>query len=129
MSTSSSHLSGPARSAPDKGRRPDEAVQQALSGFLAVPQRLMQINIEAANHAVAFMTRRMKANAALWSSMGHFSDVSGAAEAQRTFLETVTKDYVAEMTELTDLARKNLASVSDAAAGAPLPGFAAGRSS
>ncbi len=129
MSTTSSQSSGAMRGNATSGKSTDDTIQQTLASFLAVPQKLMQINLEAANHTFNFMNRRMKAQAALWTNIGQFSDTRGAAEAQRIFLETVTKDYTDEMTQLTDMARKNMASVSDAAASAPLPGFLAARTS
>jgi hypothetical protein len=129
MSNTSSQMPGSKRGHSDIGTSANETVQETLASFLAVPQKLMLMNLEAATHAFNFMNQRMKAQAALWTNIGHFSDTSGAAEAQRAFLETVTKDYRDEMTELTDMARKNFASVTDAAASAPLPGFPAARSS
>jgi hypothetical protein len=129
MSTSPNQISGAARGNPDAHPSANDAIQQSLTSFLAVPQKLMQINLEAANHAFSFMNRRLKAQAAFWSNFGHFSDTSGAAEAQRAFLETVTKDYTEEMTQLTDMARKNLASATETVSSAPMPGFPAARSS
>ncbi|MCX7328192.1 MAG: hypothetical protein NTW00_08730 [Hyphomicrobiales bacterium] len=129
MSTSPHQISGAARGNPDAHPSANDAIQQSLTGFPAVPHKLMQINLEAANHAFSFMNRRLKAQAALWSNIGHFSDTSGAAEAQRAFLETVTKDDTEEMMLLTDMARKNLASVTETVSSAPMPGFPAARSS
>jgi sugar (pentulose or hexulose) kinase len=134
MSTFSSQAPGSGRGnsdagKSDAGKSAGDSAPQLVANVLAVPQKLMQINLEAATHAFNFMNRRMKAQAALWSSIGHLGDTNGAAEMQRAFIENVTKDYAEEMTELTNLARKNLASVTEATASAPPSGYNAARSS
>ncbi len=129
MATSPNQISGAARGNPGADPSANDAIQQSLTGLLAVPQTLMQFKPEAANRAFSVMNRRLKAQAALWSNIGHFSDTSGAAEAQRAFLETVMKDDTQEMMQLTDMARQNLASLTGTVSTAPMPGFPAARSS
>ena len=129
MSTSPNRTSGSAGLNIDDSHVANDFVQKSLAAFLVAPQRLMQINLEAASHAFSFMNRRMKAQAAMWSNVGNFSDTSGAAEAQRAFLETVTKDYAEEMTKLTDMARKNLASMAGSVVNGHMPDLPAARSS
>jgi hypothetical protein len=109
MLISSNDPAGAVRAGPDKGRGQDESVQHVLSGILAVPQRPMLTNIETTKHAAGFLVPRMQANAAWWSSPGHFGDARAMAEADRAYGETAARDCVAEMTARTDLARKTAA--------------------
>lgn len=129
MSTPASQTSGPAHGNHGAGKPASDPIQHTLAAFVAVPQKMMQINLEVANHAFSSMNRRMKAQAALWTSIGQSGGNGGAAEAQRAFLETVTKDYTDEMTQLTDMARKNLASVTETLASAPVPAAPVSRTS
>ncbi len=121
MSTTPSPTPGPDRSKIDGGQSASDLLHQNLATFLAVPHRLMQINLEAVSHTFNFMNRRMKAQAALWTDIGQSSGNGAAAEAQRAFLETVTKDYTDEMAQLAGMARKNLVSVTETLASAPGP--------
>jgi hypothetical protein len=106
-----------------------DAIQQGMSAMMAVPHKLMQANLEAATHAVNVMNRRMKTQAALWNGIGNFSDMSGAADAQRTYLEAVTRDCAEELTDFTAMAKKNFAAMSQIAASAGAPGFMPSKSS
>ena len=129
MSTPASQTSGPAHGNHGGAKPASDPIQHTVAAFVAVPQKMMQINLAVANHAFSFMNRRMKAQAALWTSIGQSGSNGGAAEVQRAFLETVTKDYTDEMTQLTNMARKNLALITETVASAPLPGLPVSRSS
>lgn len=129
MSTSPNRASGAVGQNSDTVNAASDTIQKNLAAFLATPQRLMQINLEMANHTFSFMNRRMKAQAAFWTSIGQSGGNGGEAEVQRAFLETVTKDYAEEMMQLTDMALKNFASVTETVASAALPGAPGSRAS
>lgn len=132
MSTSNTPGSDPVRT----GSNPEavvksvtEAMQQGLAACMAVPQKIMQAQLETAGHAVDFMNRRMKAQAALWGGIGNISDAKGIAEAQRSYFEAVTKDYAEEMGQLANITRKNMAAVSELATSTNGSGFPTTKSS
>lgn len=106
-----------------------DAMQQGLKACMAMPQKIMQANLETAGHALDFMNRRMKAQAALLGGIGQVTDASSLAEAQRAFIASLTRDYAEEMTELAALTRRNFAAVSDLARQPAGAAFAPARSS
>ncbi len=85
-----------------------KTVQSGLASAMIVPKKLLEANLDAGAELLAFMGRRMKAQADLWSSLGHCSDLTEATNMQKCFMEKVTKDYTDEASQLSDIARKNL---------------------
>jgi hypothetical protein len=85
-----------------------KSAQSSLASAMVVPKKLIEAHLDAGAELLAFMGRRMKAQADLWSSLGHCSDLSEATNMQKSFIEKVTKDYTEEATQLSDIARKNL---------------------
>ena len=106
---------GPAHGAENIAKPVLEAMQQGASAYMALPQKLMQANLEAMTSTVNFMNRCMTAQADVWSKIGSFGDPAKAAEIQRTFLESVSKDSAEEVTKLAQIAKKNFAEMSNLA--------------
>jgi uncharacterized phage infection (PIP) family protein YhgE len=95
-----------------------DAVQQGIAAWMSIPQRLMQANIETINEGVNFMNRRMKAQAALMSGFGQLANGGSFVDAQRHFIETMSKEMADEAQEFGDLARKSVEAMTRVANGA-----------
>lgn len=106
----------------------NDAMQQGASALMAIPQRMMQANLEAISEGMQFINRRMKAQAALWSGFGQFTNGSTLSDVQQHFITSVTKEMAAEMQEWGDMARKTMASMTSAFTPAG-EGYAPGKSS
>ncbi len=85
-----------------------KSVQSNLASSMEVPKKFFEANLDTGAELLAFMGRRMKAQSELWSGLGHCKDLSEATEMQKAFMEKVTKDYTVELSQLTEIARKNL---------------------
>jgi Phasin protein len=84
------------------------SVQDGLATAMEIPKKILEANLDTGAEFLTFMSRRMKAQADLFSGVGHSHDVTEAADMQRSFWEKVTKDYSEEMNHLAEIARKNL---------------------
>ena len=104
-----------------------DAMQSGLSVLMALPQKMMHANIEAITESVNFMSRRMKAQAAMWSN-GPLGNGSSLSDAQQHFITAMTKEMADEMQEFGDLARKNIGLMTGAVTVAG-DGFSPGKSS
>lgn len=111
MSTSPNPRTAPAEAANDI----TDTVQRGLGAMMALPQKLLQMNLEAAKHGLNVMNRRMKAQAALLNDIGN---KGGTADAQRTYFETIANDCAEEMSELAEIAKKNFAAMTGVLTGA-----------
>ena len=60
---------------------------------------------------LAFMSRRIKSQAGLWAELGHCHGLGETVEAQRKFVAGLTKDYTDEAAHLTEIARRNIETV------------------
>lgn len=94
-----------------------EAMQQGIAAWMTIPQRLIQANIEAMSDSVNFMNRRMKAQAAMLSSFGQLANGGSLADAQRHFIETMSREMAEEAQELGGLARKSVEAMTRVAGG------------
>jgi hypothetical protein len=88
------------------------SVQNGLATAMQVPKKVMESNLEVGTEFLMFMTRRLKAQADLFSGVGYCHDIGEATDMQRTFWEKVTSDYSEEMNHLAEIARKNFETVS-----------------
>lgn len=86
----------------------NDAMQQGASVLMAVPQRMMQANLEAISESMQFINRRMKAQAAMWSGFGQLTNGPNLADVHQHFISSVTKEMAAEMQEVGDMARKQV---------------------
>jgi hypothetical protein len=82
-------------------------VQDGLAQAMAIPKRIIEANLDTGAELLTFMSRRMKAQADLFSGVGHSHDMTETSDMQRTFWEKVHKDYSEEMNHLAEIARKN----------------------
>lgn len=88
-------------------------LQAQLASAAAIPQAVMEANLSMFSELLMFMGRRAKAQAEFCNSLGRCKELSDAVEAQREFAEQVTRDYSKEVSELSDIVRKNVASLSN----------------
>ncbi len=110
MSTTKSSSDAPFGS-PDKIMK---SVQANMANLMSVPQKVIEANLETGAELLNFMSRRMKSQSELWSRVGHCHGIDEAAEAQRLFVEKLSKDYAEEMGHLAAVFRKNLDTVTGA---------------
>ncbi|MGL4636144.1 MAG: phasin family protein [Beijerinckiaceae bacterium] len=93
-----------------------ESITRSMQGGLAqameIPKKVMEANLDTGSELLTFMSRRMKAQADLFSGVGHCHDMTEAADMQRNFWAKVTKDYTEEMNHLSEIARKNFETMS-----------------
>jgi hypothetical protein len=102
-----------------------KSVPAGLTLALALPQRMAEVNFEAASELMIFMSRRMEAQSELFRGLGHCRDFSGLAEMQREFWKQASADYSKEMSQLADIARANVAKVTGFVAEGAAPTHAA----
>jgi hypothetical protein len=102
-----------------------KSVPAGVTMALALPQRMAEVNFEAASELMTFMSRRMEAQSELFRGLGHCRDFSGLAEMQRGFWEQASADYSKEVSQLADIARANLAKVTGLVAEGVAPARAA----
>jgi hypothetical protein len=107
-----------ARGADAGVKKAADAMQQGLAAFMSGPQRLMQANIETISESLNFMNRRMKAQAAMLSGFGQLANGGNLADAQRHFIETMSREMAEEVQELGDFARKSIETMTRGAGGA-----------
>ena len=88
------------------------SVQDGLATTMEIPKKIMEANLETGSELLTFMSRRMKAQADLFSGIGHCHNADEAADMQRKFWDKVTRDYSEEMNHLAKIARKNFETVS-----------------
>jgi hypothetical protein len=110
MSAAKASLEAPFGS-PDSVMR---SVQASMANMMIVPQKVVEANLETGAELLRFISRRLKSQSELWSQVGHCHGVDEAAEAQRTFVDKLNKDYAEEMGHLATMFRKNLETVTGA---------------
>lgn len=86
--------------------------QAQFKAAVAVPQAIIEANWAMASEILNFVSRRLQAQADLCSSLGRCQEFAEAVEAQRKFSERVTQDYSEEVGQLSEVVRKNIASLS-----------------
>jgi hypothetical protein len=91
-----------------------KSVQANMANMMMVPQKVIEANLETGAELLNFMSRRMKSQSELWSRISHCHGMDDAADAQRIFVESLTKDYANEMNQLAGVFRKNLETVTSA---------------
>ena len=88
-------------------------MQTQFVAAAAIPQAIMQANLAMFSELLMFMGRRAKSQADFCASLGHCKEMSEAVEAQREFAEQVTRDYSNEVGQLSEIVRKNVASLTE----------------
>lgn len=87
-------------------------LQTQFVSAVAIPQAVMEANLSMFAELLMFMGRRVKARAEFCNSLGRCKELSDTIEAHREFTEQVTRDYSKEVDEVSDIVRKNVASLS-----------------
>jgi Phasin protein len=127
--TNSPMPKGPARADTEATtEKLSDAMQTGFSAAMTIPQKMMQANLEAITEGMNFMNRRMKAQAAMWSSVGQISDGSSLRDIQQQLITSMTTEMASEIRELSEMARKNIGLMTGAVTAAG-EGFSPGRSS
>jgi hypothetical protein len=83
------------------------SVQDGLATAMKFPTKIMEANFDTGAELLTFISRRMKAQADLFSGVGHSHDMTEAADMQRTFWDKVTQDYADEMKHLAAIIHRN----------------------
>lgn len=129
MNTPNSPKNGAREQTDPTMQRLADDMQEGLSVFMTVPQKLMQANLEAFAEGMNFMQRRMKAQATIWSGLGRVGTGNGnLGDTQQHFINDMAQEMAAEMKEFSELAKKNMALAADVAMSAG-KGFVPGRTS
>lgn len=128
MNTPNSPKNGAQEQVDPTMQRLADDMQEGLSAFMVVPQRLMQANLEAFADGMNFMHRRMKAQATMLSGLGRMGTGGNLGDTQQHFINDMAQEMAAEMKEFSELAKKNMALAADVAMSAG-KGFVPGRSS
>jgi hypothetical protein len=91
-----------------------KSMQSGMANMMTVPQKVMEANLETGAELLSFISRRMKSQSELWSRISHCHGMDEAADAQRIFVEALTKDYADEIGQLAGVFQKNLDTVTGA---------------
>jgi Zn-dependent M32 family carboxypeptidase len=88
-------------------------LQAQFASAAVIPQAIVEANLSMVSELLMFMSQRVKAQAEFCNSLGHCKELSEAVDAHREFTEKVTRDYSKEVGQLSDIVRKNVASLSE----------------
>jgi len=88
-----------------------KSMQSQLASAAALPHALIEAQLALGSELMTFLGQRMKAQAELFGALSHCHDLSEAVEAQRKFSERVASDYSSEFGQITELMRKEMATV------------------
>ncbi len=102
-----------------QGAQIGKSIQDGLTNALAAPQKLFEANLATGVELMAFVSRRMQAQAELFGTITQCHGVEEVTAAQRAFLQKATEHYGAELNHLADIARKNIALMTDTMIEAP----------
>ena len=91
------------------------SLQTGAADAMAVPQKVAEANLLTGVEVLNFMSRRLRQQADLLDRLSKCRDFNQAAEAQRQFWEKASADYADELSQISDLARKNLAALTNIA--------------
>ena len=100
-------------------RQVAETLEQNLAGLMVIPQRLLQAQIEMFAEGINFLSRRMKAQAALLNDLGQVASVANLAQIQRNLVEGISREWTEEAKEISEIANKNLNTLVRLAEGSP----------
>lgn len=88
-------------------------LQAQFVSAAAIPQAVIASNLSMFSELLIFMGRRAKAQAEFCNSLRHCKELSDAVEVHRAFTGQVTRDYSKEVSQISDIVRKNVASLSE----------------
>lgn len=113
MSTTRQNASRDATGTPSIGGLDGSAtsLQTGLSTAAALPRALMEVQLAFGSELIGFIGQRMQAQAELFGALSQCREFSGAIDAQRRFNESVVSDYSNEFDRLTEVMRKETATL------------------
>ena len=85
-----------------------QIVKAQLASATVLPQKILETQFAMVSEILAFMGRRMQAQAEFCARLGHCKELGEAVEAQQDFAKGVGGAYADEAEALSTLARKNM---------------------
>jgi hypothetical protein len=85
-----------------------QIVKTQLASAAVLPQKIWETQFAMASEILAFMGRRMQAQAELCARLGCCTEIAEAVEAQQDFAKGVGGAYTDEAERLSTLARRNM---------------------
>jgi hypothetical protein len=85
-----------------------QIVKAQLASATALPQKFWETQFAITSEILAFLGRRIQAQAEFCSKLGHCREIGEAVDAQQDFAKGVGGAYAEEAEKLSTLARKNM---------------------
>jgi hypothetical protein len=85
-----------------------QIVKAQLASATIIPQRIWEAQFAMTAEILAFMGRRMQAQAELYAKLGGCKEIAQAVDAQQDFAKGVSGAYADEAERLSTLARKSM---------------------
>ncbi|QEL27189.1 hypothetical protein FQV39_31935 (plasmid) [Bosea sp. F3-2] len=85
-----------------------QIVKAQLASATVLPQKIWETQLAMASEILAFMGRRMQAQAELCAKLGRCKEIAQAVDAQQDFAKGFGGAYADEAERLSTLARKNM---------------------
>ncbi len=85
-----------------------QMVKAQLAATTVLPQKIWETQFAITSVILAFLGRRMQAQAEFCAKLGHCKEIGEAVDAQQDFAKGVGGAYADEAEKLSTLARKNM---------------------
>ncbi len=85
-----------------------QMVKAQLAATTVLPQKIWETQFAITSEILAFLGRRMQAQAEFCAKLGHCKEIGEAVDAQQDFAKGVGGAYADEAEKLSTLARKNM---------------------
>jgi hypothetical protein len=85
-----------------------QIVKAQLASASVLPQKIWETQFAMASEVLAFMSRRVKAQAEFCAKLGGCKEIAEAVDVQQDFAKSVSGAYADEAERLSTLARKNM---------------------
>jgi len=108
---------GPRTSGAEAPNSFGDSAKLAQNGYAkawTVPSKILAAHIATGSQLLAFASKRMQAQAELLGLLGHCGNFDEAASTQKSFFEKASSHYSEEMSQLMELASRNMSLMTDA---------------
>ena len=85
-----------------------QIVKAQLASTAVLPQKIWETQFTITSEILAFMGRRIQAQAEFCARLGHCKEIGEAVDAQQDFAKGIGSDYAEEAEKLSTLARTNM---------------------
>lgn len=85
-----------------------QIVKAQLASATVLPQKIWETQFAITSEILAFMGRRIQAQAEFCARLGQCKEIGEAVDTQQDFAKDVGNDYAEEAEKLSALARKNM---------------------